>query len=188
MKRSVLVCILAFSIMLPIEAQKADTPVWRGTLYPEFGTVFYPGAAGISVGFQSLIDFDRLKNPFTSYLGARFFLSSASASTYVDEDFYGTLSAGLRYAPLKKPATGRSPLAFRLGMDLGGGYTNREPTAGSATGYPSWMWEPNGKIEFTFSSLGLCISGGYRSIISPKNGWSFSKGGGFVTLGFFGIQ
>jgi len=188
MKHIVFIGIILFSLILPIAAQETDTPIWRGTLYPKFGAVFYPNAVGVTIGAQSLLDFDRLRNPFTSYVGARLIVSSTSSSTYVDEDFYATLSLGLRYALFKKPDTGLSPLAFRLGFDLGGGYTNHDPTVGSTVGYPSWIWEPNGKIEFSFSNLGLCLGGGYRSIVSPKNSWSFRKSGGYVTLGFFGIE
>ncbi len=188
MKRIAIAFILVFIVVFSTAAQETDTPIWRGTLYPKFGAVFYPGAVGVSIGVQSFLDFDRKKNPFTSYLGARFIVNNTSASAYADDDFYGTLSLGLRYAPFKKPDTGISPLAFRIGFDIGGGYTNHDPSPGSPIGYPGWMWEPNGKIEFSFPPLGLCLSGGYRSIVSPKNGWSFKKNGGFVTLGFFAIE
>lgn len=188
MKRIFIALVLLALMLLPLAAIDTDPSPWRGTFYPKFGATFYPGAVGISVGLQGLLDFDHIKKPLNAYLGTRAFICATTTSTYTDTDIYGTIGGGLRISPFKDPATGRSPVALRLGMDVGGGYTNRQPTVGAATVYPAWFWEPNAKLEFSLAALGISISGGYRSIISPKNGWSFKKDAGYVSLGLFAVQ
>jgi len=182
MKRFVLTLALAAAILLPGMALDSTSPVHRLSAYPELTAMIYPEAVGQAFGFSTVFDFATPKGRLNPFLGARVFFGKTQASSFTDSDFYATLNTGLRLVLKNKPEAELSSIAFRIGMDLGGGYSVR--VTSSSSGYFSFIWEPGAKLEWRVRGSSFSIGGGYRGIVSPTGGWTYKKNAPVLNLGY----
>ena len=88
-----------------------------------------------------------------------------------EQDYYAAIGAGLSVEPFANAkggaASGRIPLAFSFGVDVGSGYTNDVYTTGRTAGVVGFFVEPKVGIEYRIGAAVLSLSPAYRCIFTP---------------------
>ncbi|HEY9053818.1 MAG TPA: hypothetical protein VIO60_03260 [Rectinemataceae bacterium] len=184
MKRVLIAMVVSVALLSPVLALDADSSVRRFATYPEFQAIILPEGVGNAIGFRATLDFDVPEGKINPFIGGRAYYGKTETSSYTDNDFYGTLDAGFRLMLRDKPEAELSSLAFRVGIDLGMGYSHRVTTS-STNDYFSFIWEPTGKLEWRVRNATFCLGMSYRGIVSPESGWSYKKNAVVVDLGYF---
>lgn len=185
MKRTVLAAILVAMMVAPALALDQDSSLERIALYPGLGVMIESAAMGTSAEAQALFDFENTESNANVYLGARVYYGKTETTTYIDQDLYASLDLGLRFMLFKNKGPEATSLAFRLGLDLGGGYSNHELSNGTVNGYYGFIYEPNAKLEYQIRDASFILSGGFRGIVSPTGGWVFKKNAAVFSFGYF---
>jgi len=177
--------ILVAAMVFPALALDENSSLERIALYPALGVLIESGAMGTSAEAQALFDFENTQSDANIFLGARTFYAKTETTTYTDQDLYGSIDTGLRFKLFKNKGPENTSLALRLGVDLGGGYSNHELSSGTTTGYFSFLWEPTAKLEYQLRDASFTLSAGYRGITSPTGGWVYKKNAAVFSFGYF---
>ncbi len=175
MKRLTLAALIAAAALFG--AYGSDRGSFFGSLSigPKTGAMFYSGVTGISTGIGLLAEFDRPAGSFVPYVNGNILYGFTDAFEHSEQDFYATIGGGLSIEPFASlasgvkggNASGRIPLAFSFGVDVGGGYTKDVYATGRTAGIGGFLIEPKVGIEYRIGAVVLRLSPAYSCIFTP---------------------
>lgn len=175
MKRLILVALIAVAMLHGAFAGEKDSLFGSLSVRPKIGAIFYSGTTGISAGISLLAEFNRPAGTFRSYVSGNFHYGYTNAFYHNEQDFYAAIGGGFSIEPFASLATGakggtvsgRIPLAFIFGVDVGGGYTKDVYATGRTAGVNGFLVEPKVGIEYRFGAIVLSLSPAYSCIFTP---------------------
>lgn len=171
MKRLTLVAIIAVTALCAASAADSSNPFISLSVGPKAGAMFYSGAVGLTAGISLVAELDRPVGSFKPYVSANLLYGYTDGFDHNEQDFYAAVGAGLSVEPFAGAkggaASGRIPLAFSFGVDVGGGYTNDVYTSGRTAGVGGFLVEPKVGIEYRIGAVVFSLSPAYRCIFTP---------------------
>lgn len=175
MKRLILAALIAAAALFGAFGSDGGSLFGSLSIGPKTGAMFYSGATGISTGIGLLAEFDRPAGSFVPYVNGTILYGYTNAFDHNEQDFYATIGGGLSIEPFASLApgakgnntSGRIPLAFSFGVDVGGGYTKDVYTTGRKAGVSGFLIQPNVGIAYRLGAVVLSLSPAYSCIFTP---------------------